>query len=168
MGEGGKWELRYIIYSGRVMRLKLKTWRNEKSCKDRRCAGQTVKSTGSRFWRANLTLNERKWPKVGFTREQGPVRPGHGWAFMQMLKSQPQAWIRQQWKFSVEENDREIGSWWSAVSNLAGFMTCIYAFVKKASKERFRNSISEQEGTKSFRLCGLQEMDMAEGPWRRL
>ena len=34
-----------------------------------------------------------------------------GGAFMQMLKLQPQAWIRQQWKFLVEENDREIGSW---------------------------------------------------------
>ena len=27
-----------------------------------------------------MTLNEREWPKVGFTREQGPVRPGHGWS----------------------------------------------------------------------------------------
>lgn len=150
------------------MRLKLKTWKNEKSCKDRRCAGQTVKSTGSRFWRANLTLNEREWPRLALQENKALWGQVTGGPFMQMLKSQPQAWIRQQWKFTVEEKDREIGSWWSAVSNLAGFMACIYAFVKKASKERFRNGILEQEGTKSFRLCGLQEMDTAEGPWRRL
>ena len=156
MGEGGKWGLRYIIYSGRVMRLTLKTWRNEKSWKDRRCAAQTVKSTGSRLWRANLTLNEKEWPRRALHEDQalwGQVTAG---PFMKMLKSQQQAWRRQEWKFSVEENDREIGSWWSAAGNLSGFMVCIYAFVKKSRKERFRNGISEQEGTRTFfKLCGL-------------
>ena len=135
MGEGGKWGLRCIIYSGRVMRLTLKTWRTEKSWKDRWCAAQTVKSTGSRLWRANLSLNEKEWPRRALHEDQalwGQVTAG---PFMKMLKSQQQAWRRQEWKFSVEENDREIGSWWSAAGNLSGFMVCIYAFVRKPGKK---------------------------------